>query len=429
MKGKRLFAATIALGMLLPTACTFERRRNPAGEEPTWRNPVEISLWTYPVGGWGKKSSVSGLIADFQQEHPEIRVSIKTVDYTTGDDEVNEAIESGEMPDLIFEGPERLVANWGARGLMVPLNDLWEDPCSAEIYDSVKVACHDGEENYYEYPLCMTTHCMAINRTLFEETGAWQYVNEETHTWSSDDFFHAVELLHAAGQEEVCAVFCGGQGGDQGTRALVTNLGGGTFTDERHTCYTVNSPENIAALTRLKNAAGVVFDKELVGSGEIEKFCRGELAMVFCWNVSQEIQQTLTYELDFDIFPMAFPTDMEKPALQGGIWGFGIFDNGSEARIKAAKEFIRFVAMDEEVHARAVTISTYSPVCEMPDLYEGDVLMNEYAIFNKYLGDYYQVTPNWADARTAWWNMLQQIGDGMPAAEAVARFDEIVNGT
>ena len=58
-----------------------------------------------------------------------------------------------------------------------------------------------------------------------------QYVNEETHTWTTDDFFKAIQAVNDYTGKTVGAVFCGGQGGDQGTRALINNLYGGTFTD------------------------------------------------------------------------------------------------------------------------------------------------------------------------------------------------------
>ena len=34
----------------------------------------------------------------------------------------------------------------------------------------------------------------------------------------------------------------------------------------------------------------------------------------------------------------------------------------------------------------------------------------------------YQVTPGWAEARTAWWNMLQQVGSGADVQTAVDEF-------
>ncbi len=426
---KRVLTAFLAAAMLLLCACApqEQEKKDPLGQD---EEEVRLSLWTYPVGGWTAAETVSSLLASFHNKYPNIRVSMKAVDYETGDNVVDEAIQKGETPDLILEGPERLVANWGARGVMADIADLWQDENAGKISDTVRAACHSGE-NYYIYPICMTTHCMAINADLFKAAGAWQYIDEATHTWTTEGFVNAVKALAAykgeGAVEEIAAVYCGGQGGDQGTRALVNNLYGGTFTDPQHEHYTVDSPENIRALELLKSLDGVKFDAELNGTTEIEKFCSGNLAMAFCWNVFMEIKQTVNSDLNFDIFPMAFPTDREEPALQGGIWGFGIFDNGDEARIEAAKTFIRYMTGDDETYSRAVLISTYWPVRELPDLYVNDKLMNEYSIFGQYLGDFYQVTPNWANARTAWWNMLQRIGEGEEISEAVKKFSAEVN--
>ena len=400
----------------------------PAQESAGAAGPVELTLWTYPVGGWGSSGTLSSLIAAFNRENPDIRVSAKALTYEQGDADIEQAAADGNLPDLVLEGPERLVANWAARGLMAPLNDLWQEPAAEAVYDSVRVACHDAAGDYYIYPLCMTTHCMAINRDLFEAAGAWQYVDEQTHTWTTDGFIAAVQALHDYGMEEVAAVYCGGQGGDQGTRALVNNLYSGSFTDPDHTRYTVNSPENVRALELLAGMDGIRFDADIVGSGEIEQFVSGKLAMAFCWNVFQEVSQTVSNpDLDFDIFPMAFPTDDGDVNLQGGIWGFGVFDSGDQARTEAAKTFIRFMTGEDSQYTRAVLASTYWPVRDMPDIYANDQLMIEYGAFQQYLGDYYQVTPGWADARTAWWNMLQQVGQGADVAEALAGFEETAN--
>ncbi len=429
---RRLFRLTALLLALVLTACGKSSAPEASESRPpvsvSQNENVELMLWTYPVGGWGNTGSVSSLIAAFHRDHPGIRVSIRALDYETGDAEVEAAIESGETPDLILEGPERLVANWGARGVMADLSDLWEDEAAEQIYHSVEVACHDSQGRYFIYPLCMTTHCMAINRDLFEAAGAWQYVDEETHTWSTDDFIAAVAALRDYGVENVAAVYCGGQGGDQGTRALVNNLYSGSFTTPEHDRYTLDSPENIRALELLAGMDGVNFNPEIVGADEIDAFCQGDLAMCFCWNVFMEVKQVINNpNLDFDIFPMAFPTDDGNFNLQGGIWGFGAFDNGDAARLDAAKTFIRYMTENDAQYTRSVLTSTYWPVRDMPGFYANDDLMTEYSIFQQYLGDFYQVTPGWADARTAWWTMLQQVGEGKDVPQAVKEFDETAN--
>lgn len=419
---KRISVLVAAAMLLLPCACAPAS----AGGEDGGDERVEISLWTFPVGGWGNLGIVSSQLTAFHRENPDIRVTVNTLDYNTGDKKINEALANGTAPDLVLEGPERLVAGWGAQGVMADISDLWTGEAADKIYENVRVACHDGNGKYYIYPMCMTTHCMAINKDLFVKADAWQYIDEKTRTWTTENFFKAVAALKSYGMERVAAVCCGGQGGDQGTRALVNNLYGGTFTDSRHTQYTVESEENIRALEELKAADGIDFAPDMVGADEIAAFCRGDLAMAFCWNVSMEVQETINMSFNFDIFPMAFPANDEKPDLQGGIWGFGVFDNGDDARIAAAKKFIRYIMENDARYSSAVNVSTYSPVRSMPDLYLNDKLMNEYSIFGDYLGDYYQVAPHWAAARTAWWTMLQAVGEGTSARDAVRAFTAAV---
>ena len=393
---------------------------------------ADITLWTYPIGKWGDSESVDALLADFNAKYPDIHVTVEYLDYTNGDDQVNTAIEGGSAPDLVMEGPERLVANWGAKGLMVDLSDLWTDDQKADISASVEAACKDSSGAYYEFPLCMTAHCMAINKTVFEAAGAMQYVDAENHTWTTENFLKAVQAVYDSGKTDVGAIYCSGQGGDQGTRAIINNMYGGTFTDAAHTKYTADSAENIKAIQTLYDAKGVNFDPSINGGEEITLFRNGTLQMAFCWNIAQQLNadtaaagQTISGD---EIFPMAFPTESGDPKLCGGIWGFGIFDNGDEAKIKAAKTFIEFIAADPSQVKDSVLASTYFPVrTSVGDIYAGNEVMSEYSKFMGYLGDYYQITPGWTTARTEWWNMLQRVGSGEAVETAVKTFVDNAN--
>mgnify|MGYP007056168081 CR=1 FL=1 len=48
--------------------------------------------------------------------------------------------------------------------------------------------------------------------------------------------------------------------------------------------------------------------------------------------------------------------------------------------------------------------------------------MTEYGMFMKYMGDYYQVTGNWAVQRTEWWNQLQRVFGGGNVEAEVATY-------
>ena len=392
---------------------------------------ADITLWTYPIGKWGDSDSVNELLADFNAQYPDIHVTVEYLDYTNGDDQVNTAIEGGSAPDLVMEGPERLVANWGAKGLMADLSDLWTDEQKADISASVEAACKSSDGAYYEYPLCMTAHCMAINKTVFEAADAMQYVDEENHTWTTENFLKAVQAVYDSGKTDVGAIYCSGQGGDQGTRAIINNMYGGTFTDAAHTKYTADSAENIKAIQALYDQDGINFDASINGGEEITLFRNGTLQMAFCWNIAQQTNSDNgpagTTNSGDDLLVMAFPTDSGDPQLCGGIWGFGIFDNGDDNKIAASKTFIDFMANSDET-AKAVKTSTYFSVKNsLSDLYADDAIMSEYQKLMPYLGDYYQVVPGWAEARTAWWNMLQQVGSGADVTTAVNEFCTTAN--
>ena len=372
----------------------------------------EITLWTYPIGQWGNAEAVEALMADFEAATG-IKVTVEYLDYTNGDDKVNTAIEGGQAPDIVMEGPERLIANWGAKGLMLDLSDLVPEG----TYEGVASSCTSADGKVFELPVCMTAHCMAINKDVFEAADALQYIDLENHTWTTENFFKAVQAVYDAGNEYVGTVFCGGQGGDQGTRALVTNLYGGTYANAEHTEYTYASEENAKALAALCAQDGITFDPAIVASDEIQNFVNGTFQMAFCWNATQEVNNADA--LGFDVFPMAFPAEDGVPSLQGGIWGFGVFDNKDEARANAAKEFIKFLTEDDGVYAKVVEATNFQPVRDVEGVYEGNELMAEYALMNPMMGDYYQITKGWTTARTEWWNMLQRVGESDGTVESI----------
>ena len=405
----------------------------PADPEPAPAGASEITLWTYPIGDWGTEATVKTLTDAFTAETG-IAVKVEYLAYADGDDKVNTAITAKSTPDLIMEGPERLVANWGANGYLVDLKDMFDDTDMAEINavnEGVMNACTHTNGAIYEYPLVMTAHCMAVNLDAFKEAGADQYLNLDTHTWTTDDFIKAVEALYGHYNATVGAVFCAGQGGDQGTRALVNNLYGGTFTNAEHTQYLWNDPNNIKALEQLKSMKGIAFDPSLDGGKEITAFYQGILKMAFCWNIAQQLdpnsaktgaEKTISGE---DIVFMSFPSETGASKLQGGIWGFGIFDNGDQARIDAAKQFIKFMCdsahtVDAVQAARYFAVRNSAEGTDLSTIWADNAIMNEYTKLMPFLGDYYQVTTGWAGARTEWWNMLQEVGAGNDIAQSVA---------
>ena len=420
-----------------------ETAEEPEEPEEPEAEPVDISLWVYPVGNWGDEATVDEIIKGFNEEYPNINVKVEYLDYTNGDATVDGAITGKNAPDVVMEAPERLVANWGQKGVMLDLADIWDENDEAEVYEGVKTACFTADGELFVYPAVMTAHCMAINYDAFVEAGADKYVDLESRTWTTEDFKAAVEALTEEFGAPVGAVYCAGQGGDQGTRALIANLYGGTITDG--TNYIAGSEENAKALEELSEMEGIAFDASIAGGDEIALFYNETLKMAFCWNAAQQMNpnsagtgEGLTINGQ-KIEYMAFPSDDGVPSLEGGMWGFGIFSedvrsgDDVEARTEAAKAFIKYVG-DTEAGLTATVKAANFFACrdtvdgeELSGIWEDNEIMSGYTVLLSNLGPYYQVTPGWTEARTAWWNMLQQVGTGTDPMEALGEYDATAN--
>ena len=442
---KKLLAILLAMTMVMalvacggnsgqsndtPPATQDQPQEPPADAAPA--DGGEITLWTYPIGDWGKEEKVKAITDAFTADTG-IAVKVEYLAYADGDDKVNSAITANAAPDLIMEGPERLVTNWGDKGYLVDLSDMFDDGDRSEINAAAMTACTHANGAVYEYPLVVTAHCMAINLNAFKEAGADQYLDLENHTWTTENFIKAVDALYAHFNAPVGAVYCKGQGGDQGTRALVNNLYGGTFATASHDKYTWDDPLNIKALEQLKSMPGIAFDASLEGGDEIKVFYQGILKMAFCWNIAQQLNPNqadtgagLTASGEEIVF-MGFPSESGTPALQGGIWGFGIFDNGDPAKVDNAKTFIKWMC-DSEHTVDAVKTANYFAArsaaegTDLSNIWADNEIMNEYQVLMPYLGDYYQVTKGWIGARTEWWTMLQKVGEGAHITSTVATY-------
>ena len=417
---KKWFALLLCLVLLVPAFALAE---------------TEITLWTYPIGSWSKSDVVDEIVANFNAVYPDIKVKVEYLDYTSGDDQVTAAIEAGTTPDIIFEGPERLVANWGAAGKMMDISDLWTEETSADIAaagESMKGICTAADGNIYLYPLCMTTHCMVIDKAVFEATGAMQYINED-RTWTTEQFQNAMKVLADAGYMPGI-VYCGGQGGDQGTRALVYNLYSAQFANAEHTEYTIGSEAGIKGLTLLQQMANdgtIVPDPAIVAGDAIALFANGTTPTCFCWNAALLETNKASLAEGIEPYAVTFPSDDGVPVLDGGIWGFGLFKNDDAAKVEAAKKFIQFVCDDPVQGPKSTYATGYFPTkASFGDIYTGTEKASnaEYGMFTQYLGDIYQVTPGWATQRTEWWNLLQRVFAGGDVATEVAVYNANVNG-
>ena len=422
MNMKKPLALLLAAGMTLGlAACGNGSQGNSESPAPggSSSGAVELNLWSFNVGGFAEASNWEPIIAAFNEQNPNIKITVTPINYQDGDQKLTSAITAGTGPDIIFEGPERIVGNYAREGLMVDLSDLWETGGSDIAEGISSVSQLDG--TYYMYPLSVAAHCMAINYDVFEAAGALQYIDEETRTWTTDNFVKAMEAVRdaaAAGTVNVATpgiIYCGAQGGDQGTRALVNNLYSDYYVNEDGTSYLANSENNVKALKLLQdmvNNGSMSANASFAAADELQAFANQTCAVSFCWNYSNYTQYA--EQTQFTPFAMAFPSDDGKPELEmAGPYGFGVFNNKDEAKIEAAKKFVQFVCDDQTTGIEAVKTTGFFPVhADWGDVYAGDAdaeTRAPFALMSDYLGRYYNLTGGWTEQRGYWWPMLAEI--------------------
>lgn len=437
-----LLMAGILLGSLC--GCDSEKKQENKNEDTIQEDfeneiafedkEIELTMWTYPVGAFQSQETIDGILEKFNEQYPNIHVTVECLEYKDGDAKVSAAIEDGSYPDVILESPMRLVNDWGEKGLLVDLAELWDVEVRNDIAKTnteIIKACQSEEGVFYEYPFCMTVHTMVINKELFERADALRYLKED-RTWTTQDFENALRALKRYGVEKPGIIYCGNVNGDQGTRALAMNLYSAQYTDDLHTEYTMYQENGVKGLQQLVDwqQEGLLnADVSLTASDEILLFTKGETAMSFCWNISnQEIYES---QLDFTPYPVAFPSDDGIPELNGNIWGFGIFDKDDQDKEKAAIRLIKFLCDDNEQGRQSVQCAGFLPVkSSYGNVYEGtehSECAQEFMDFCQWMGDYYVVTHNWNKQRRAWKDLLQQIFTGEDVNTSVDAYAETVN--
>ena len=427
---KKFLALTLTLVMVLSlAACGGKKEETPAPDDSGNETAAqtEIVWWAFPT--FGVDSGYEQELADaFMAANPDVKITVETIDFQSGPDALTSAITAGTAPDILFDAPGRII-EYGNAGNLVALDDMIGELKGDLASESLLDTCVGADGSYYMYPISSSPFYMGLNKEMLEKADALQYVNlEGDRTWTTEHFVKMCEALRDAG---VCMtpgiVYCGAQGGDQGTRALVNNLYSGTIVGSDGKW---NVGENgVKALELLKT----MYDNKSMDAGfsmaaadELQQFQQETCAMTFCWGTSNA--KSYASE-DYTQISVPFPSDDGVPELEYLVTGFCVFDNGDDAKAEASKRFISFICDDAEWGPKSVVQTGAFPVrASFGNLYEGNDEMSLLASWSQYYGPYYNTRAGFAAMRPLWFNMLQQVFNGTPAQEAADAFNSGANG-
>ncbi|WP_102050080.1 ABC transporter substrate-binding protein [Pygmaiobacter massiliensis] len=424
MKKFIALALSALMAMSAFAGCGSSSSSAPAGStaaSSAAAQPVKLTWWTFPT--FGTDGVYAQKVADaFTAKNPEITIELVTIDFTSGPEALASAIEGGTAPDILFDAPGRII-EYGRAGKLVALDDMFNADFVKDVNNEELLNACKADGTAYMYPLSSAPFYMGLNKEMLEKADALQYVNlEGDRTWTTENFVKMCEALRDAGVAQTPGiVYCGAQGGDQGTRALVNNLYSSTIIDKDGKW---NIDENgIKALTLLQD---MVENKSLdagmsyAAADALQEFQAETSATTFCWGTSDSKNYASE---DYTAISVPFPSEDGVPVLEYLVNGFCVFDNGDAAKVDAAKKFLQFACDDSEWGPQSVKQTGAFPVrASFGNLYEGNEEMVLLSNWTKYYGDYYNTAPGFANMRVEWWNMLQRIFQGGDVATEVQTY-------
>lgn len=228
---KKILVMTLAAVLLMSLAAM------PASAELS--GTIRYSTW----GSVAEKEINEAIIAAFEEENPGCKVELEYIpdQYTQ---KIDTMFLGGEAPDVIYGHPHYF-AGWAANGLLMNLNDMFEQEkdffygpdFTTSMYDMFKYkGDHVGTINGHD------SFLLFYNKTLFDEAG----VAYPTEDWTWDDFVAAGQKLTKeteSGKQYACTF------DEYNLNAILYSFGGDLYDDMNNpTKVVADSPDTVAAL-------------------------------------------------------------------------------------------------------------------------------------------------------------------------------------
>ena len=250
-----------------------------------------------------------------------------------------------------------------------------------------------------------------------------------------EEFEEALRAIKKAKPDVIpLTFFSKSTAGDQGTRAFVANIFGGSVMNDDQSSYNFDSPEAIKAMEWVKKAIdeGLIAkgSEALASNDSIDLYLQQKAAITILYSTGLVKSNQSKKSEAFDDILLPIPAPEGKLALESLIGGLCVFDNGNEAKIEASKKFIDFLCNDKDWQEKNLKATgTFSVRNSVKNLYDDEEMKFAEAM-GAYTAKYYNTVNGFAEMRTHWFPALQEITLGQKSVEdAMKDFNKKANET
>ena len=362
----------------------------------------------------------------------EVSADIITFEQTEFNSAVTDCFDTDNAADLLYADFMNS-SSYIHTGRVVPLDDILTDAVRADIDESFLKAGSAVNGKLYLMPFLTRQNFMIYNKNLFRQCGLDSYIadGEVIQTWSMNDWSVILDTLKEKLPDGAypMMMYAKNNQGDTHIMTMLRCKGVEFYTQDGY--FNLESPEGVAALQWIKDGNDKGWfppnpeTMELLDN--INLFSNNQLGIVM-FNVGNlELYRSYGLEPVKDYGFANFPTDNKNGVATSFVTGFNIFDNGDDAKIEVAKDFLRFIYETPEyaAYSTAATPCLDSVSAAYADVIPYTKMQVDNAAATV---DYLNNTPNWLDVRAAFYPHIAALlsGDETPE-EAAAGLDRDCN--
>ena len=363
-----------------------------------------------------------------QYDKYDVDFDISRYDYLDEKEQLADKYGTEEAADIFYSGSWN-TPTYAADGWLVPLDDIIDEELRSDIDVTIWNQNTMGD-HVYTLPFQQLQNTLMVNRAMMQDAGLEAYIPEEDTIahWSVEDFNTILHALKTSITDENRFVFMMYAANNQGDSHIMTLL-------RSHGC-TLYNEEGLFQVNTAEGTAALEWIKELDVQGITPKGAEN-LELLDCVNLFNNGQLAIcmgnltnmwdSWNKGLDVFAANFPSIDGEGYCTSSTNGFCVFDNGDEARIEAAKDFVRFIYTDEEL--MKYTLGTLPVNRSVIARYKDEIrMLQAYGENTPCSVDNVRNQPGWQGVREAFYPNIQNLllGTRTPA-EVAADIDESCN--
>lgn len=278
-----------------------------------------------------------------QYEKAEVTVSVTQFEAENEQEEVAGCYDTDKAADVLF-GLYFNIKNNVYTGRVVPLNDIISGDIRVDI-DEKYWRDSTIQGKVFLMPYIQSQNVLAYNKDLFRQAGLEEFISDGTaiQSWSMEEWETVLDTLSKNLPENTypMMMYAADNQGDTHIMTLLQSCNGSFFDENNRVAC--NTPAVREAMEKLRdyNEKGYFPPnaETMVMMDNYRLFANNQLA-IYCCNTSVEV---LLHEKNIDYGLVNFPSEDGRGLNSTFLSGFQVFDNGDEATLQAAKDFVKYL--------------------------------------------------------------------------------------